>query len=516
MLRLGRGSRLQQIILDNFPPRGTRPTPIWDLHQFEPDAARRNELQWLIARFGVSEADFLRWRNACVAPNIETAIGYLQDGSTNIPIWVTSHLLRRKVEYARQASLAAHLALISTTSSNSLTRGHEIPLMLALKYVTQYNDTHALPGLVSRVLALPDYHHAKLFAHLSRPTLAPSPLIAAALERVANSARISRIILPPKLWLQVWERWGVTEALGEGFSAWLKKIINEQGVILPYARSPSSEKTHTAGAMYPQSRSQLEIDPRLASITAAAQSSTVSANLLLGMAHTLVEGFFPDAPNSGKPPDAAFLTALIQGLVQRRAYGRALAVWEDTVRKIASSSTRSNGRSKTSHQANKHKRSPPSSASPPPVPLTLTSALLEIGLSTYAKSGNPLRALQILDKYSRLPLPYQLRHPRFRSSRVPVASSTLNDIIEQIPPRAQLLLFTHSAWRWGIQPDSTSFEIVMRDVARLVRHGPPNGAIKDPKGDLDGETSFGAHVREFRDGLRRLFGGTGSHKIQGV
>lgn len=531
MLRFGRGSRLQQVILDKFPPESIRTSPIWNLNQFEPDADRRKELQWLIARFGVSERDFLRWRNACVTPDLKTSIKYLRNGSTPTPIWVTSHIIRRNVGSARHASLAAHLALVSATASENLTRGHEVPLMLALGHITCFNYTHALPSLVSQVLALPDNHHARILRLLSNRALTPSPLIAAVLQRVIYSTRTNRILLPRKLWLSLWKRWGESEPLGEEFSTWLEKRIREQGVAIPFARSPSSKMTHTAGATYSQLPAQSRIDPRLASVTAATQATTVSANLLLGMAHVLVVGFYPDELHSEELPNAAFLTTLIQGLVQRKAYGRALAVWEDAERKIASSSVRAEVRSDTKRRNFRQKPSSrlnslsaiARSSSAPSPPLAFTAPLLEIGLSTYAKSGDPLRALQILDEHVRLPRQRERTSSRFQKTgpsekptlRGKLAPSVLNEILEALPPRAQHLIFTYSFKRWGIQPDATAFEIVMRDTARLVRHG-ASSAVNSTSGDLNGETSFGANVRQFRDGLRQLFGRVRAHETQGT
>ncbi|KAF8595687.1 hypothetical protein BDV93DRAFT_528510 [Ceratobasidium sp. AG-I] len=367
-----------------------------------------------------------------------------------------------------------------------------------------------------------------MFTLLSNPGLTPSPLIAAVIQRVIESAHNSRIILPRNLWLQFWKRWGETEVLGEGFSTWLEKRINEQGVGLSYTRFPSSKTTHTPGAVYSQSPVQPKIDPRLASITAAAQSSTVSANLLLGMAHVLVDGFYPDSPHSRDPPNAGFLTTLIRGLVERKAYGRALAVWEDAERRIALSSSRSKGRSNTRRGRSERNILSRSSSSPPfaqsassasTTPLTFTPALLEIGLSAYAKSGNPLRALQILEKYVRVPRQrLRSRDPTSSpklSRRVDVAPSVLNDILDKLPPRAQHLVFTYASRRWDIQPDTTAFEIVMRGAARLVR-GKPSSTAANLSGAIEGEASFGANVRELRDGIRRLFQRTKAHETLGV
>ncbi|KAG9075335.1 hypothetical protein FRC06_010143, partial [Ceratobasidium sp. 370] len=408
---------------------------------------------------GVSEVDFLRWRNACIAPNIKTAVEYIRGADTPTPLWVTSHLLRRKIHNAEDASLAAHLALLAVPSSGKLVSAHETPLILALEHISNYGLVYALPATVSRILALPIKNHRRLLSLLSRPSVTRSPIVMETLRTIVKDIMELPLMLSRDLWLQVWERWGVNRPLGEVFSGWLETNMRAQGIIPPFTNISPPEKAYTVGASY--FKNLVSRGTPLAALTAAAQSTGVSARLLLAIAHSLIHGFFPRPPNPHRPPDESFVAVLIRGLVRRKAYSRAQAVWRDAEQKISSSEK----------EAPPSPPSPSTISQPHQVTLRLTPGLFEAGLSSYAEAGDQRRALEMLDEYA-TPLHHSLQastsppppEPDDQDTapklldRTHVTPSALNAILPYLPPHAQQLVFAHSVQRWGIQPDSASLE----------------------------------------------------------
>ncbi|KAG8781942.1 hypothetical protein FRC12_021379 [Ceratobasidium sp. 428] len=491
MLRFGRGTRLQNAIIDSFPPRGIRPTPIWTLREIEPDAAQREYLRQIMATAGVSEVDFLRWRNACVAPNIKTAVDYIRGAETPTPLWVTSHMLRRKIHNAEDASLAAYLALLAVPSSGRLVSAHESPLILSLEHIADHGLSYALPATVSRILALPTKNHHHLLSVLSSPNFARSPIMASTIRRIVEDIMRLPLILSKELWLQVWERWGVNQSLGKVFSKWLEASMRTQGIKPPFTYTSPAEKTYTIGATYFKQDTASAPDSSLATLTAASKSERIPARLLLSIAHSLIHGFFPRPPDPRNPPDEAFVTVLIEGLVRRKSYGRAQAVWKDAERKFSPGSERDVPVSSSMSSELQH------------MTLALTPALFEAGLASYAKAGDLRRALNLLDKYalsphnttqasisSSPPETDTQKEPSERPSCSHVTPSALNIILPHLPPHAQQLVFSHSAQIWGIQPDSTALETVM--------HGALHTHAEHDQGLLQ-------NLREFREGFRRIF-----------
>ncbi|KAG8720066.1 hypothetical protein FRC09_010159 [Ceratobasidium sp. 395] len=488
MLRFGRGTRLQNAIIDSFPPRGIRPTPIWTLREIEPDAAQREYLRQIMATAGVSEVDFLRWRNACVAPNIKTAVDYIRGAEAPTPLWVTSHMLRRKIYNAEDASLAAYLALLAVPSSGRLVSAHESPLILSLEHIADYGLAYALPATVSRILALPTKNHRHLLSVLSSPNFAGSPIMTTTLRRIVEDIMRLPLIISKELWLQVWERWGVNQSLGEVFSKWLEASMRTQGIKPPFTYTSPPEKSYTIGATYFKQDTASAPDSSLAALTAASKSERISARLLLSIAHSLIHGFFPRPPDPHNPPDEAFVTVLIEGLIRRKSYGRAQAVWKDAERKFSPGSERDGPVSSSM------------SSEIQQMTLALTPALFEAGLASYAKAGDLRRALNLLDKYALSshntaqapisPSPSEAETEAEPPSCSHVTPSALNIILPHLPPHAQQLVFSHSAQMWGIQPDSTALETVM--------HGALHTHAEHDQGLLQ-------NLREFREGFRRIF-----------
>ncbi|QRV81082.1 hypothetical protein RhiJN_09097 [Ceratobasidium sp. AG-Ba] len=497
MLRLARGTRLQHVIVNSFPAAGTRPTPIWNLRDIEPDSIEREKLRRLIEVNGVSEVDFLRWRNACVAPNIKDAFDYICGAESSTPLWVTSHMLRRKIHNARDASLAAHLALLAVPSSGTLAPAHETPLILTLEHITKYGLVYALPAVLSRVLALPGKNHRHLVSLLSSRSLAPCPIVTDTLKSLVEDIMHYPRVLSPDDWLQIWERWGINRTLGQDFSGWLLSKMRQIGVSLPLTYHPPPSKPYTQGASHSKSDVTHASDSTTASLKAAAESKHVSGRLLLAVAHTLIHGFYPRPPDPQKPPDETFLAILINGLVERKAYERAKAVWKDAERKLS-----------PINQPHPLALTPDSI---PRVPtLTLTSELFDAGLSVYAASGDLRGALDMLDRYASISpttnKPSLLASPqavpqggKARSPERPhITPTALNQVLPHLPPHAQHLVFTHSASRWDIQPDSLSLEIVMQSALRIVK------GIREGDNWPSGESSFRENLREFGEGFRQI------------
>ncbi|QRV95543.1 hypothetical protein RhiJN_23561 [Ceratobasidium sp. AG-Ba] len=497
MLRLARGTRLQHVIVNSFPSSGTKPTPIWSLRDIEPDSIEREKLRKLIEINGVSEVDFLRWRNACVAPNIKDAFDYICGAESSTPLWVTSHMLRRKIHNARDASLAAHLALLAVPSSETLAPAHETPLILTLEHITKYGLVYALPAVLSRVLALPGKNHRHLVSLFSSTSLTPSPIVTDTLKTLVEDIMGYPRVLSPGDWLQIWERWGRNRTLGEDFSGWLLSKMREIGVSLPLTYHPPQGKIYTQGAFHFKPDTTHAPDSTTASLKAAAESKHVSGRLLLAVAHTLIRGFYPRPPDPQKPPDETFLAILINGLVERKAYERAKAVWSDTERKISPLS-----------------KSSPLSLTPNSTPrtltFTLTPELFNAGLSVYATSGDLRGALDMLDRYalispatnksSLLASPQAVPHRgKAHSSERPHATPTaLNQVLPHLPPHAQHMVFTHSSLRWGIQPDSLSLETVMQSALRIVK------GVRGEDEWSSGQPSFRENLREFGEGFRQI------------
>ncbi|KAG9112307.1 hypothetical protein FRC07_007928 [Ceratobasidium sp. 392] len=490
MLRFGLRPRLQHVIIESFPPRGTRPTPIWNLRELEPDASEREKLRQTLAIADVSEVDFLRWRNACVAPNIKTAVGYIRGANVPTPLWITSHILRRKIHNAEDASLAAHLALLAVPSNRNLVSAHESPLIIALEHIAKYDLTYALPATVSRILALPIKNHRHLVSLLSSSNLARSPIVTATLQKLVEDILKLPLMLSRDLWLQVWECWGVNRSLGESFTTRLEANMRAQGIKPPVTYAPPHEKTYTVGAAYFKNDVSTTSDSSLAALTAAAQSQRISARMLLAIAHSLIHGFFPRPPDPRRSPDESFVTVLIEGLVQRKAYSRAQAVWKDVEQKISSSEDQlpSSSASSKVQQMN----------------LGLTPALFEAGLSAYATSGDLHSALELLDKYALPPYeppqgsglpPSPETNPTRRSPKAPtrphVTASALNIVLPYLSSHAQQLVFSHSVQRWGIQPDSVSLETVMQGALRATKD------VGESEGLLE-------NLREFKEGFRHM------------
>ncbi|KAG8734555.1 hypothetical protein FRC10_011658 [Ceratobasidium sp. 414] len=343
------------------------------------------------------------------------------------------------------------------------------------------------------MLALPTKNHRHLLSLLSSPSFTHSPIMTETLRTIVKDIMELPLMLSRDLWLQIWERWGVNRPLGEVFSRWLETNMRAQGIIPPFTYISPPEKTYTVGATHFGNDASSAHDSPLAALTAAAQSTGVSARLLLGIAHSLIHGFFPKPPGLHRPPDESFISVLIEGLVRRKAYIRAQAVWRDAEQKIASS----------------RKNIPPSPSAmsrPRQVILRLTPGLFEAGLSSYARAGDQRRALKMLDRYA-IPAHHPLKastsstqthgqHRVLKPRRRPhVTPSALNAVLPYLPPHAQQLVFSHSAQRWGIQPDSTALETVMQGALWAVRDWREND-----QGLLE-------NLREFWEGFRQILRG---------
>ncbi|CAE6478513.1 unnamed protein product [Rhizoctonia solani] len=467
---LRRWDRIQHAILESFNTRGTKPAPIWNLHELEPDDEQRAYLQRKIFRLGASEHDFLRWRNACVAFNLTeslNALGTLDDFNTApmaTPLWVTSHLLRRKVYKASQAAIAAHLALVAVPSSG-LASAHEQPLLLALKAVTRYNSIHVLPALTSRILALPTKHHTKLLATLCKRNLPPSPLAAASLQMVLEDIKTRSMLLPYETWQSVWEKWVILNPLGDEFAASLRLQIKDQGFQVPIYRNLARSRSYTqAATQFPQRTTPSRRDPTISTLTAAAHSKHVSARFLLGIASTLADGFFSPHPiRHGKPPSApsvTFLTALMLGLIRKRAYSRAVGVWKN-----AQNSTQK---------------------------IAITPALLEAAVTAHILNGDLEEAVRLLDTCGRsLPNPASPVNSEEIATRLP--SKLLTLLISHLPVPGQHLAFRQAYKRWNIQPDSSALEAVMVGTAEFI--------VKQSREELD----IRSNMRELKEGFKNLF-----------
>ncbi|CAE6412179.1 unnamed protein product [Rhizoctonia solani] len=470
---LRRWDRIQHAIIESFTSRGTRPTPIWSLNEFEPNDEQRAYLQRKIARLGASDQDFLRWRNACVAYSLPESLDALAtlDNSdtapTATPLWVTSHLLRRKVYTAAQASIAAHLALVAVPGSGRLVPAHEQPLLLALDAVTRYNLVHMLPALTSRILALPTKHHTKLLAILCKHNLPPSPLAAASLQLVLDDIATNLIMLPNETWQSVWEKWVIIHPLGDNFTTSLRLQIRDQGFQAPHYRNFHRSKAYTQYATnFPKRINPSRQDPTLAALTAAAYSRQVSARFLLGIASTLGDGLFPPHPDQRRTntsvPSVTFLTALILGLVRKGAYSRAVGVWQNAKKSV-------------------HR-------------IAVTPKLVEATVSAYILNGDLEEAVEMLDKYARsMPKPESPTNDQKGRARLPQLVTLL---ISRLPASGQNIAFAQSYERWAIQPDSSALEAVMIGAAQAT--------AKQSRGDLD----LRSNVRELQKGFKNIFGRT--------
>ncbi|CAE6473189.1 unnamed protein product [Rhizoctonia solani] len=467
---LRRWDRIQHAIIESFASRGTRPTPIWNLYELEPDDEQRAYLQRKLTRLGASEHDFLRWRNACVAhdlPQSLNALGKLGDSDTEptpTPLWVTSHLLRRKTHSAYHASIAAHLALIAVPGSGPLVPAYKQPLLLVLELVNRYNLIHVLPALTSRILALPTKHHAELLATLCKRNLPPSPLAAASLQLVLDDIRFRSILLSNETWQSVWEKWVILHPLGDDFSASLRLQIKDQGFRATNYRNLSRSKSYTQSATnFPHRMSLSRQDPSLAVLTAAAHSKQVSSRFLLGIASTLADGFFPRHPNqeikNSSAPSVTFLTALILGLVRKGAYSRAVGVWQN--------------------------------AQAPERKVPITPKLLEAAVSAHILNGDLEEAINLLDTYVK---PLAKLGPAANDQAVGVQSPSklVTLLVSHLPASGQELAFRQAYKRWGIQPDSSALEAVMVGAAQAV--------AKQSK-DLD----LKASMRELKEGFKNFF-----------
>ncbi|CAE6447759.1 unnamed protein product [Rhizoctonia solani] len=467
---LRRWDRIQHAIIESFASRGTRPTPIWNLYELEPDDEQRAYLQRKITRLGASEHDFLRWRNACVAyslPESLNALGTLHDSDTApmpTPLWVTNHLLRRKTNSAYQASIAAHLALLAVPGSGPLVPAYEQPLLLVLELVNRYNLIHVLPALTSRILALPTKHHAKLLATLCKRDLLPSPLAAASLQLALEDISSRSILLSNETWQSVWEKWVILHPLGDDFSASLRLQIKDQGFRAPDYRNLSRSKSYTQSATYfPHRTSPSRQDPSLAVLTAAAYSKQVSSRFLLGIASTLADGFFLRRPDqkgkNSSAPSVTFLAALMLGLVRKGGYSRAVGVWQN--------------------------------AQVPERKIPVTPKLLEAAVSAHILNGDLEEAVKLLDMYVK---PLAKLGPAANDQAVGVQSPSklVTLLISHLPASGQQLAFRQAYKRWGIQPDSSALEAVMVGAAQVV--------AKQSE-DLD----LKANVRELKEGFKSFF-----------
>ncbi|KAH7334062.1 hypothetical protein B0J17DRAFT_721284 [Rhizoctonia solani] len=461
---LRRWDRIQHAILESFTTRGTRPGPIWNLYELEPDDEQRAYLQRKISRLGASEHDFLRWRNACVAFNLTEsldALGTLDDFNTvplATPLWVTSHLLRRKIYMASQAAVAAHLALVAVPGSE-LVPAHEQPLLLALKAVTRYNSIHVLPALTSRILALPTKHHTKLLATLCKRDLPPSPLAAASLQMVLEDIKAQSILLSMKP--------GSQSGRNGSFSTLLETIL----------QPPSVYKSKTKDSEYPTTETfsikrttPSRQDPTISTLTAAAYSKYVSARFLLGIASTLADGLFPPHPVRNRKPSSApsvtFLTALMLGLIRKRAYSRAVGIWKNA---------------QTSTQK-----------------IAMTPKLLEAAISAHILNGDLEEAVRLLDTCGRsMPNPTSALNGQEIATRLPPNLLTL--LISHLPVSGQHIAFRQAYKRWNIQPDSRALEAVMVGTAQAV--------AKQSQEGLD----LQSNMRELKEGFKNLFRRTPVH-----
>ncbi|CEL52980.1 hypothetical protein RSOLAG1IB_06048 [Rhizoctonia solani AG-1 IB] len=466
---LRRWDRIQHAIIESFPSWGTKPIPTWNLYELEPDDKQRAYLQRKISRLGVTEHDFLRWRNACIAYNLPEALDALHtldksgDPPISTPLWVTSHLLRRKVYSPRQASVAVHLALVAVPSYGPLVPAYEQPLLSALELTIRYNLTHVLPALISRILALPTKHHAKILLALCNHDLPSSPPAAISLQLVLNDIKTRSVLLTSETWQSVWNKWVVLHPLGDNFTISLRLQMKDQGFQAPYYPNSKNPKAYTQVATYFLDRvTPSRRDPTMATLTAAAYSKSLSAQFLLGIASTLSKGLLPKCPSQRDqkypPPSVTFITALILGLIRKGAYSRAIGVWQ-------------NAKSQNVH---------------------ITSNLMEAVVSAYIMSGNFEETLKLLDSYAGSfakfgPVPTDER----ARSRLPSTIITL--LISRLPAHAKHIAFEQAYERWGIQPDSSALEAVMVGAAQAV--------AKKSQADLD----IRSNMRELSEGFKDLF-----------
>ncbi|CAE7148390.1 unnamed protein product [Rhizoctonia solani] len=467
---LRRWDRIQHAIIESFASRGTRPTPIWNLYELEPDGEQRAYLQRKITRLGATEHDFLRWRNACVAYSLPESLNALRtlDGSgaapMPTPLWVISHLLRRKVHSSYHASIAVHLALVAVPNIGPLVSEYEQPLLLALEAATRYNSIHALPALTSRILDLPIKHHAKLLETLCKRDLPPTPLAAAALQIVLEDINSRSILLSNQTWQSVWEKWVVLHPLGDEFAAALGLQIKDQGFQAP-RYNPARSKSYTQSATYfPERMSLSRQDPALAALTAAAHSKQVSARLLMGVASTLADGFFASHPNQARKntstPSVTFLTALILGLIRKGAYSRAVGVWKNA-------------------QTSKSK-------------FHVTPMLLEAAVSAHILNRDLGEAVRLLDMYAK-PRETSKIATADQEGGIQLPSKVISLLISHLPSSSQGLVFGQAYKRWCIQPDSNALEVVMIGAVQAVaKHSKENLNLK-------------SNVRELKEGIKNLF-----------
>ncbi|KAB5589804.1 hypothetical protein CTheo_6749 [Ceratobasidium theobromae] len=477
---LRRGARVQHIVLGSFPPRGTRPVPIWNFHQFEPDEEKRGNLKRLIAQVGVEEHDLLRWRNACVSFDIQTAIDILKTPGPNItplstPLWVTSHLIRRKVHNATHASIAAHLALVAVPASRPLVSADGAPLLLALGVTIQYSVIHALPLLVARILALPKKHHTELLQALCNPNVAPSSFTGAVLQLVLDDIQLSNSLLPRELWDTVWHKWGRNNPLGDKFTTSLRQYINDQGVHFPYRRNDGS-KLYTQGATFFKDRisptAKLRYKPSHAALTAAAHSKHVSARLFIAMASALVNGLLSrqltpkprgiiSAHKRKYTPGPAFLATVIHGLIRKKAYPQAVAVWKNV---------------------EKRKDRMP-----------ITNPLFDAAIYAYLGNGSPRQALRILHTYTRPKMAPSTRlKPTPMTRYYTPTPTTLTAIIAHLPASIQYLVFRRASEQWRVKLDGEALEAVMLGAVKYQVH----------KGD---SLDLTENMRKLAGGLKQLF-----------
>ncbi|CAE6437119.1 unnamed protein product [Rhizoctonia solani] len=464
-----RWDRIQHAIIESFTSRGTRPKAIWNLYELEPDHEQRAYLKRKIARLGAGEHDFLRWRNACVAYSLSGALEALNTANQShetpmaTPLWVTTHLLRRKAHSANQASIAIHLALVAVPSYGPLVPAYEQHLLLAFEAATRYNLIHTLPALVSRILALPMKHHAKILVALSKHELPSSPLAAVSLQLVLNDINARSTLLSRETWQSVWDKWVVLHPLGDDFTASLRLQMKDQGFRAPHYRNIKRSEAYTQTATYfPDRTTPSRKDPTLAALTAAAYSKQVSARLLLGIASTLADGLFPRYPNKKRRhspiPSVTFLTALILGLTRKGAYSRAIGVWQN---------------------AEKQK-------------IAVTPKLLEAVLSAYILDGNFEETVRLLDLYAN---PWPKLGPNTTSQKggFQLPSNIVTLLVSQLPASGKHIAFRQAFKRWGIQPDSAALEAVMVGAAQAIAN--------ESQDDLD----IRSNIRELKEGFKDLF-----------
>ncbi|CAE6347344.1 unnamed protein product [Rhizoctonia solani] len=463
---LRRWDRIQHAIIESFPARGTKPQPIWSLYELEPDDEHRAYLQRKITRLGATEHDFLRWRNACVAYSLPEALDALRKPDTlnmvpmNTPLWVTTHLLRRKAQSVRHVSIAIHLALVAVPSYGPLVSAYDQPLLLALEEASRHDLTHVLPALVSRILALPRKHHAKILAILCNHQLPSSPLAAISLQMVLNDINARSMLLPSETWRSIWDKWVILHPLGDNFTASLRLQIKDQGFQAPYHINKTRAYTQKA-TYFPDRTVPSRHNPTLAALTAAAYSKQASPRLLLSIASMLADGFFNQYPNQGRRhrsiPSVTFLTALILGLVRKRAYSRAVQAW------------------KNAENNN----------------IDVTPKLLEAVLSAYILSGNFEETVKLLDMYTKPFSNSELEvGQRFRLQLSPKIITLL---VSQLPAAAKHTAFRQAYRRWGIQPDSNALEAVMLGAAEAV--------TKESQVHFD----ISRNMQELKEGLKNLF-----------